>query len=274
VLRELTVGTVCFFLGQQNREAHALPVIPWVRDQLVWRLQYISGPCHIQKRDVTHMRCRTTFCQVCHLFSGLDEDDDECNDNWGPLILMGISALNATVGLTKSSADPFSPTEVPLISVLPPTPDTTPRNSDFQWDDSDLNSPPVGPTPLSDITSQVSPLHLHIDNVQDPVWRVDLLCVQFNWISLIFIGPFRFLCSYFPAGLWYHVFKFQLVNIVTYLCVTIDGVLDYWIYWLLTGNTTNNYNTIAISTLYRWLLHTLVSSLCYSVHYPFAGNGS
>ncbi|XP_033610256.1 uncharacterized protein LOC111871707 isoform X3 [Cryptotermes secundus] len=85
---------------------------------------------------------------------GLDEDDDECNDNWGPLILMGISALNASVGLTKSSADPFSPTEVPLISVLPPTPDTTPRNSDFQWDDSDLNSPPVEATPLSDITSQ------------------------------------------------------------------------------------------------------------------------
>jgi hypothetical protein len=111
-----------------------------------------------------------------HWFSGLDEDDDdECNDKWGPLILMGISALNATVNLTKSTADPFSPTEVPLISVLPPTPDTTPRNSDFQWDDSDLNSPLVGSTPLSDITSQVSALNLYIDNVQDSVWRVDFL---------------------------------------------------------------------------------------------------
>jgi hypothetical protein len=104
-----------------------------------------------------------------HWLSGLDEDD-ECNDNWGPLILMGISALNATVGLTKSMADPFSPTEVPLISVLPPTPDNTPRNSHFQWDDSDL----MTPSSLSDITSQVSPLTYIL---------IMFYCVKFTWID-------------------------------------------------------------------------------------------
>jgi hypothetical protein len=106
--------------------------------------------------------------------SGLDEDDDECNGNWGPLILMGISALNATVGLTKSMADPFSPTEVPLISVLPPTPDNTPRNSDFQWDDSDL----MTPSSLSDITSQVSPLTYILIMLRVP-FRGWLYCVKF-----------------------------------------------------------------------------------------------
>jgi hypothetical protein len=71
---------------------------------------------------------------------------------------MGMTALNATVGLSKSTADPFSPTEVPVISVLPPTPDTAPRNSNFQWDDGDLISPPVRSITPPDITSQVSPL--------------------------------------------------------------------------------------------------------------------
>jgi hypothetical protein len=49
--------------------------------------------------------------------------------------------------------------------------------------------------------------------------------------------------------------------------------LDDWIYCPLTGRTTNNYNTIAISTIYSWLLHTLVSSVYYSLHYQFPGNG-
>ncbi|XP_066994271.2 uncharacterized protein PsGEF [Anabrus simplex] len=64
----------------------------------------------------------------------LDEDDTDYNEKWGPLMLMGM-----TVGLGASTLmDPFSPTEVPLISVLPPTPDTIPRNSaGFQWDDTD-----------------------------------------------------------------------------------------------------------------------------------------
>jgi hypothetical protein len=61
-------------------------------------------------------------------------------------------------------------------------------------------------------------------------------------------------------------------NIVTCMCVTIEKVLDYWIYWPLTGCTTNNYNTISISTLYSSLLCTLVSSFCYSLHCPFPGN--
>jgi hypothetical protein len=94
-------------------------------------------------------------------FSGLDADDEDCDDSWGPLILMGMTALGATVGLTKSTVDPFSPTEVPLISVLPPTPDTTPRNSNFQWDDGDLINLPVGTTPPLDNTFQVSPMLLH-----------------------------------------------------------------------------------------------------------------
>ncbi|XP_069696401.1 uncharacterized protein PsGEF [Periplaneta americana] len=85
---------------------------------------------------------------------GLDEDEDDYDDNWGPLILMGMTALNATVGLTKSTSDPFSPTEVPRISVLPPTPDTTPRNSNFQWDDSELISCIAGSTPSADTPSQ------------------------------------------------------------------------------------------------------------------------
>jgi hypothetical protein len=55
--------------------------------------------------------------------------------------------------------------------------------------------------------------------------------------------------------------------------VTIDRVLIYWIYCPLTGRTINNCNTIAISTLYSSLLHSLVSSGYYSFHYPFPGNG-
>jgi hypothetical protein len=56
--------------------------------------------------------------------------------------------------------------------------------------------------------------------------------------------------------------------------VTVGGILDYWIYWQLTGLTSNNYNNIAISTLYSSVLHILVSSAYYSLHYPFPGNGS
>jgi hypothetical protein len=41
----------------------------------------------------------------------------------------------------------------------------------------------------------------------------------------------------------------------------------------LQVGTTNNYNTIAISTIYGSLWHTLVSSVYYSLHYPFLGNG-
>jgi hypothetical protein len=43
--------------------------------------------------------------------------------------------------------------------------------------------------------------------------------------------------------------------------MTIDGVLDYWIYWPFAGRTTNNYNTVAIFTLYSSLLQTIVLSL-------------
>nr|CAD7434548.1 unnamed protein product [Timema monikensis] len=107
-------------------------------------------------------------CRQCHktcLASSpgdLEDDDDDLDGNWGPLILMGMSALNATVGLGAGAtagiapADPFSPSELPLISVLPPTPDTLPRNSSLQWEDSDLSlivvSSPSGSSPSPDTT--------------------------------------------------------------------------------------------------------------------------
>ncbi|KAK7873244.1 hypothetical protein R5R35_011321 [Gryllus longicercus] len=71
----------------------------------------------------------------------LEDDDNDLDDKWGPLMLMGLSALSSTVGLGRHlSSDPFSPTEVPMISVLPPTPDTMPRSSSFQWDDTDVST--------------------------------------------------------------------------------------------------------------------------------------
>jgi hypothetical protein len=55
--------------------------------------------------------------------------------------------------------------------------------------------------------------------------------------------------------------------------VTIDRVWDYWFSWPLTGHTTKNCNAVAIFTLYSSLLHTLVFSVYYSLHYPFPGSG-
>jgi hypothetical protein len=53
----------------------------------------------------------------------------------------------------------------------------------------------------------------------------------------------------------------------------LDGVwIVEYIYWPLTGLTRNNYNTIAISTLYTSLLHAIASSVYYSLHHPFPGN--
>ncbi|XP_049804965.1 uncharacterized protein LOC126248203 [Schistocerca nitens] len=97
------------------------------------------------------------------------EDDTDCADNWGPLMLMGMSALNATVGLGSSVVtDPFSPTEVPLISVLPPTPDTLPQSDSFQWDDVDRG--PTEATATNPSSSQMfgvrSEKHLVEDNVE------------------------------------------------------------------------------------------------------------
>jgi hypothetical protein len=55
--------------------------------------------------------------------------------------------------------------------------------------------------------------------------------------------------------------------------VTIEGVFDNWIYWPLTSRTTINYNTIAIYTFYSSLLHALMSSVYYSLHYLFSSTG-
>jgi hypothetical protein len=41
----------------------------------------------------------------------------------------------------------------------------------------------------------------------------------------------------------------------------------------LQDATTNNYNIIAISTLHSSLLHPLVSSVYYSLHYRIPDNG-
>jgi hypothetical protein len=61
-----------------------------------------------------------------------------------------------------------------------------------------------------------------------------------------------------------------VVDPVTYICVSIDGVwISDSVYWPLTGRTANNYNPLAIAILDSSLLHTLVSSAYYSVHYPF-----
>nr|CAD7268466.1 unnamed protein product [Timema shepardi] len=117
-------------------------------------------------------------CRQCHktcLASSpgdLEDDDDDLDGNWGPLILMGMSALNATIGLGAGAtagiapADPFSPSELPLISVLPPTPDTLPRNSSLQWEDSDLSlivvSSPSGSSPSPDTTQVLTNLGLSL----------------------------------------------------------------------------------------------------------------
>jgi len=132
-------------------------------------LYHLLHVCHVYIGHSVHVSgaffldtCRWDMClssqsesQVTARFPGLDEDDDN-DDSWGPLVLMGMTALNATVGVTKSTADPFSPTEVPLISVLPPTPDTTPKNANFEWDDGDIVCLSVGPAAPGDSMSQVS----------------------------------------------------------------------------------------------------------------------
>jgi hypothetical protein len=55
---------------------------------------------------------------------------------------------------------------------------------------------------------------------------------------------------------------------------TVDGI---WsgdsICWPLTGRTTSNYNTVAVSTIYSLLLHTPVFSVYSSLKNPFPGNG-
>jgi hypothetical protein len=68
---------------------------------------------------------------------------------------------------------------------------------------------------------------------------------------------------------------YEIWYVYYYVCgLLIDGVwIGYWIYWPLTGRTTNNYSTIAVSTLYSSLLHAIVSSVYYSLHWPFPGNG-
>lgn len=51
-----------------------------------------------------------------------DENDNKDEDDWRPLLLMGLSAINPAASLVK--LDPFS-TPIPQINVAPPTPESS-----------------------------------------------------------------------------------------------------------------------------------------------------
>lgn len=60
------------------------------------------------------------------------------NDDWRPLMLMGLSAINPAASLVK--LDPFS-APVPKISVVPPTPDNlSVKNSSIETDTKQINT--------------------------------------------------------------------------------------------------------------------------------------
>lgn len=69
----------------------------------------------------------------------IGKNDNKDND-WQPLVLMGLSALNPAARLVK--LDPFS-ASVPQISIAPPTPENSARNqksnTDFQNNDHSCN---------------------------------------------------------------------------------------------------------------------------------------
>jgi hypothetical protein len=104
----------------------------------------------------------------------------------------------------------------------------------------------------------------------DPIALIlNNFCICYNIVRQC-IRIRRFLLSW--AFTWFS--STHALNVLSrFMCVIIDGVSDYLFYGPLTGRTTNNYNTIAISTLYGSLLHKLLSSVCYSLHYPFPLNG-
>lgn len=67
---------------------------------------------------------------------------NEANEDWYPLMLMGLSAFNPTASLMQ--LDPFS-VPLPEISVVPPTPDTSIKNAgneegDFKKSNCNCNS--------------------------------------------------------------------------------------------------------------------------------------
>jgi hypothetical protein len=55
-----------------------------------------------------------------------ENDNKDDNDDWRPLLLMGLSALNPAASLVK--LDPFS-TPIPQINVAPPTPESSTKTT-------------------------------------------------------------------------------------------------------------------------------------------------
>lgn len=88
-----------------------------------------------------HPEKTVSVCRQCHKTClSSDEkqdiclDDDDFDDNWGPLSVMGMCGI---LPVAKSVIDPFTPVDPPAISVLPPTPDNSPRNT--KWDNDNEN---------------------------------------------------------------------------------------------------------------------------------------
>lgn len=85
-----------------------------------------------------HPEKTVSVCRQCHktcLSSeekrDLSLDDDDFDDNWGPLTVMGMCGILPSA--TKASVDPFTPVDPPLISVLPPTPENQQRNTNWDY---------------------------------------------------------------------------------------------------------------------------------------------
>lgn len=95
-----------------------------------------STPTNINSNNnnnVDHSRCyldsprNTNSLRSTNLNENQNEED--LCDDFGRLMLLGLSAVNPAASLVK--LDPFSP--VPKISVVPPTPDT---RSEFRYSES------------------------------------------------------------------------------------------------------------------------------------------
>lgn len=57
----------------------------------------------------------------------IEDQNDGFNDDWQPLILLGLHATNPAASLVK--LDPFTVPPVPKISVLPATPENSIKNN-------------------------------------------------------------------------------------------------------------------------------------------------
>lgn len=67
-----------------------------------------------------HNKNVNSSCQENNNCNRTNADQNENDDDWRPLMLMGLSAINPVASLVK--LDPFA-APVPKISVVPPTPD-------------------------------------------------------------------------------------------------------------------------------------------------------